>query len=126
MKRKLSFGRAFELKRIQKRIRLQIGVAISSFLLLIVLVFAMTTAWYTNTAKTGTLTFETKSWGFDEKKIRVGMDILDESPMLRVNASGYVPISIDNSDGEDAIRQRPRGRALANRLRRGKRNRSKK
>lgn len=101
MKETEAVGNATKLKKIHNRIRLQIVIAVASFLLLLVLAFAMTAAWYTNTAKTGAMTFETKSWGFDESKITIGMD---ESTILGVNAAGIVPINIDNSECEDNIR----------------------
>lgn len=103
MKETEAVGNATKLKKIHNRIRLQIVIAVASFLLLLVLAFAMTAAWYTNTAKTGAMTFETKSWGFDESKITIGMD---ESTILGVNAAGIVPINIDNSECEDNIHVR--------------------
>lgn len=67
---------------------------------MIVLIFAMTAAWFTNVAKTSDLVFQTESWGFAEDKITVG-----ESPaVIAPGTSGSVPLSIDNSDGTESVK----------------------
>lgn len=49
----------------------QIALVCGAVLLIVVLIFAMSVAWYTNVSQTGGLTFETESWGFDQKKITI-------------------------------------------------------
>lgn len=87
-------------KNIRKRIRMQILVLASSVLLVIVLIFAMTAAWFTNVAKTSSLTFETQSWGFDENKIQVSETPISITP----GGSGIIPLSIDNSGSSERVK----------------------
>lgn len=87
-------------KNIRKRIRMQILVLASSVLLVIVLIFAMTAAWFTNVAKTSSLTFETQSWGFDESKIQLSKTSVSITP----GASGIIPLSIDNSGSSERVK----------------------
>lgn len=53
-------------------------------------------------AKTSSLTFQTQSWGFDEKKITVGDETAENySIPIAPGTSGIIPLTVDNS-GEDA------------------------
>ena len=82
------------------KVRLQIIVAFLAVVLALVLLFAMTTAWYTNVAKTSSLTFQTQSWGFDPEKISVQADAAAIYP----GASGTIGLSVDNSERSDGAR----------------------
>lgn len=84
---------------IQKRIRMQIMILVASVLLVVVLIFAMTAAWFTNVAKTSDLVFQTESWGFDENKITLQEETIPIAP----GTSGIVPLSIDNSDSTESV-----------------------
>ena len=49
----------------RKRIAMQASLAVLTIVLTIVIVFAMSAAWYTNIVHTNGLTFEVEAWGFD-------------------------------------------------------------
>lgn len=53
------------LSRVQKNIYRQAGLAVLTLVLTLVIVFAMTSAWYTNIVQTSGLVFEAEAWGFD-------------------------------------------------------------
>lgn len=53
------------LAKMQKRIALQAAMALSAIGLTVVMIFAMTAAWYTNIVHTSGLTFEVETWGFN-------------------------------------------------------------
>lgn len=80
----------------------QIALVCGAVLLIVVLIFAMSVAWYTNVSQTGGLTFETESWGFDQDKITISET--DETYAVAPGASGLVPLTVDNTDSADAIR----------------------
>lgn len=62
-----------------------------TILLTVVLLFAVTTAWYSNVIQTGGLTFEAAAWGF------TGEVILEEGPVQAApGESGAVGIEISN------------------------------
>jgi len=52
------------LKRAKKRMLWQAGLAVLMVVLIMVVLFATTAAWYTNVVKTSGLTFDVSSWGF--------------------------------------------------------------
>ena len=54
------------LDRIRRSIRRQGLLAVATVLLTGALIFAMTSAWYTNVAQTSGLTFTTQQWGFQD------------------------------------------------------------
>ena len=54
-----------ELNKIQKNIYRQAALAGLTVVLTIVILFAMTSAWYTNIVQTSGLVFEAEPWGFD-------------------------------------------------------------
>ena len=89
-----------KLKKIQKTIRLQIFLSVGAILLVVVLLFAMTAAWYTNVAKTGSLNFHAESWGYDPERITVSETDIGIAP----GVSGVVPLSINNSDNSENVR----------------------
>lgn len=83
-----------------KRVRLQAASALLSLLLVLVLIFAMAAAWYTNVAKTSSMTFQTESWGFDEEKISFSEASISIAP----GTSGIIPLTVDNSEGIEGVR----------------------
>ena len=86
--------------KVQKRVYMQVALAVSSILLIIVLIFTMTVAWYTNVAKTGSMTFRAEAWGFDSEKIRLSEDGIEVFP----GTSGVIPLRVDNSGSASALR----------------------
>lgn len=89
-----------QVKTLQRRVRMQAVTAVASIAALLVLVFAMTAAWYTNVAKTSDLMFETEAWGFDEE----GITLLNEAIPVAPGESGIVPIEVDNSANTDGVK----------------------
>lgn len=88
-----------QVKTLQKRVRMQAITAVASIAALLVLVFAMTAAWYTNVAKTSDLMFQTEAWGFDEKNIIIGNTV-----PVAPGESGIVPLVVDNSANTDSVK----------------------
>ena len=86
--------------KVQKRVYMQVALAVSSILLIVVLIFTMTVAWYTNVAKTGSMTFRAEAWGFDSEKIRLSESGIAVFP----GTSGIIPLQVDNSDSASALR----------------------
>ncbi len=80
------------LEKIRKSVRKQGLLAIATILLTVVMVFAMTTAWYTNVAQTNGLTFTTQSWGVNDVEIQVGTTAFEIYP----GAVGVVPLTLTN------------------------------
>lgn len=80
-----------------KKILTQAGIAVSSVGLLLVLLFAMSAAWYTNVVKSGDLIFQTAAWGFQGT-----VDIGDGSIEAGPGKSGVVSLEVDNT-GSDMI-----------------------
>ncbi|MCD8333546.1 MAG: hypothetical protein LUB60_05425 [Clostridiales bacterium] len=82
----------------KKRVRMQAALAILTIAVTVVLVFAMTQAWYTNVIESTGLTFETEAWGFDGT-----VTVNDEATMIEPGKSGVVSLSVDNSTNTDYI-----------------------
>ncbi len=80
------------LEKIRKSVRRQGLLAVATILLTVVMVFAMTTAWYTNVAQTNGLTFTTQSWGVNDVDIQVGTTAFEIYP----GAVGIVPLKLVN------------------------------
>lgn len=80
------------LEKIRKSVRKQGLLALATILLTVVMVFAMTTAWYTNVAQTNGLTFTTQSWGVNDVDIQVGTTAFEIYP----GAVGVVPLKLTN------------------------------
>ena len=89
-------------KKAYRQLWLHAGVSMVCILLVVVMVFAMSAAWYTNVARTGNLTFQVESWGFDAENIQVGEEPITVAP----GSSGVVPLTVDNSEN-------PQGAAIA-------------
>lgn len=79
------------LKRARRNIYWQAGLALVTIVLTIVIIFAMTAAWYTNIVQTSGLTFEVAAWGFDGE-ITVDDTAIQAAP----GDSGIVHLEVDN------------------------------
>lgn len=58
-------GNSAALKKVRRNIYWQAGLALVTIVLTIVIIFAMTSAWYTNIVQTSGLVFQAEAWGFD-------------------------------------------------------------
>lgn len=63
----------------RNRIIWQAGLAVMTIVLTVVIIFAMTAAWYTNIIQTSGLVFEAEAWGF-EGEITVGTEPITAGP----------------------------------------------
>lgn len=78
---------------VQKRIYTYAAFAVLTIMLTVVLLFAATTAWYTNVAKTSDLVFEAAKWGF-EGKVDVGVE---EPIKAAPGESGAISLRLENT-----------------------------
>ena len=69
-----------------------IGLAVFVVVVTVILLFAATTAWYTNTITAGGLSFKAEAWGF-EGNVTVSDDIIEAAP----GDSGIVEIRVKNT-----------------------------
>ncbi len=76
---------------IHNRLYRQFALAVLSLILCISLVFAITTAWYSNVIHSNSLNFEAAPWGF-EGSVTIGTDIITAAPGSR----GTIPITVTN------------------------------
>lgn len=81
----------------RKKILTQATIAMSTVGLLLVLVFAMSAAWYTNVVKSGDLIFQTAAWGF-QGTVDIGDGAIEAGP----GKSGVISLEVDNT-GADMI-----------------------
>ena len=83
----------------KKRIVRQASLTVLTLVLTVVIVFAMTSAWYSNVVQTSGLTFEAESWGFDGE-----ISLADEAIQAAPGDSGIIDLTVDNqSDFVSAI-----------------------
>lgn len=88
-----------ELEEMRKRIRRQAGLALLTVVLTVVILFAMTSAWYTNIVQTNGLIFKAESWGFDGT-----IKVSEESILASPGDKGLVELEVKNtSDSISAI-----------------------
>lgn len=80
------------LKKVRKSVYLQAGLALMTVILTIVILFAMTSAWYTNVVHSDGLEFEAAPWGFDGN-IEVGSATVTAAP----GDEGVVSLSVTNN-----------------------------
>lgn len=80
------------LRSLRGRVVRQAALAIFTVAVTVILLFAMTTAWYTNVVETGGLTFEAESWGF-EGEVTLQEEVIKAAP----GDSGVVYMSISNN-----------------------------
>ena len=87
------------LHRVRKRIYRQAILALLTIVLTIVILFAMTSAWYTNIVQTSGLVFEAEAWGFD------GVITVNNAPVSAAPGDdGVVHLTVENnSDTISAI-----------------------
>ena len=83
------------LKNARKNVIRQAGLAVFTIGVTVILLFAMTTAWYTNVVQTSGLTFEAEAWGF-EGKVVVTNEVIKAAP----GDSGVVEMSITNNSDQ--------------------------
>ena len=84
-----------ELIKAQKNILMKAALAFLTIVLTIVILFAMTSAWYTNIVHTSGLVFEVESWGFS------GEITVEQGPILAgPGDSGIIGLSMDGTAGE--------------------------
>ena len=70
----------------------QVLLVIVTIVLTMVLVFSLTTAWYTNVVKSSGLTFEAEKWGFEGSVNIENTDTIKAYP----GANGFISVSIRN------------------------------
>ncbi len=81
------------------RIIRQASLTVLTLVLTVVILFAMTSAWYSNVVQTSGLTFEAESWGFDGK-ITMG----EEAIMAAPGDEGVIDLTVENqSDSVSAL-----------------------
>lgn len=85
-------GSAAALKKAQKKIFWQAGLALTTIVLTIVIVFTMTSAWYTNVVQTSGMVFQAEAWGFDGE-IVVAQDAIVAAP----GDEGAVHLEVQNT-----------------------------
>lgn len=85
-------GSSAVLKKAQRSIYWQAGLALLTVVLTVVIVFTMTAAWYTNVVQTSGLVIEAESWGFD------GEIIVDSNAITAAPGDeGDVYLEVNNS-----------------------------
>ena len=80
------------LKRAKRNIYWQAGLAMVTIVLTIVILFAMTAAWYTNIVETSGLVFEAEAWGFDGQ-----ITIAEKSIQAAPGDEGSIQLEVVNS-----------------------------
>ena len=92
-------SRTTSLRKVRRNIYRQAGLALLTIVLTIVILFAMTSAWYTNIVQTGGLTFEAEAWGF-EGTIKIAEGSVQAAP----GDDGIVALTVKNdNDSMSAI-----------------------
>ena len=75
----------------RRRLQKQGALAVFTVMVTVILLFAMTTAWYTNIIETSGLTFEAESWGF-EGDVAIQESVVKAAP----GDSGVIDLNITN------------------------------
>jgi len=88
-------GRATVLEVMRKNVVRQAALAVLLILQLVVLLFAITAAWYTNIVQTSDLVFETAVWGF-EGSVQLGDEPIKAAP----GDEGLIPFTAVNDSDE--------------------------
>ena len=81
------------LRKARRNIYWQAGLAMVTIVLTIVIIFAMTSAWYTNIVQTSGLVFQAEAWGFDGN-ITVGQEAIVASP----GDEGLIHLLVENEN----------------------------
>ena len=94
-----------DLEKAQRKLVFRIAVTVVTALIVIAIIFAMTTAWYSNTIQMNAISVQSDSWNFTGKISIVG-EAKDGSFSLgegiRPGDGGVIPITIENND-EQAV-----------------------
>lgn len=88
-------GNFAALEAARKKMLRQAALAGLLIIQLVILLFAITAAWYTNIVQTNDLVFETSSWGF-EGSIQLGAEPVRAAP----GAEGVIPLTAVNDSDE--------------------------
>lgn len=89
---------AVVLKRVRKTVYQQAALAVFMVVLIAVVIFAATSAWYTNVAQTSGLIFDVSGWGFD--------GTITENTYIKAapGDEGMIPLTVENdSDAPMAV-----------------------
>lgn len=70
-------------------------LALAALAALGVLIYSVSTAWYSNVAETKGMAFETDSWGFEGQ-----VQVLNEDDPIAPGASGYISLQISNDSNQ--------------------------
>ena len=81
------------LKTARRHVYWQAGLALTTIVLTIVIIFAMTSAWYTNIVQTSGLVFEAEAWGFSGEIV-----IGDQSVEAAPGDEGVIHLEVTNSN----------------------------
>lgn len=85
-------GSAAVLKKAQKKIFWQAGLAVTTIALTLVIVFTMTSAWYTNVVQTNGMVFQAEPWGFD------GEIVVAQEPVVAAPGDeGAIHLEVENT-----------------------------
>lgn len=78
--------------RARRNVIWQAGLAVITVILTIVIIFAMTSAWYTNVVQTSGLVFEAEAWGFDGQ-----ITIAEQAIQAAPGDEGNIQLEVVNS-----------------------------
>lgn len=81
------------LKKARRHVYWQAGLALTTIILTIVIIFAMTSAWYTNIVQTSGLVFEAEAWGFNGEIV-----IGDQSVKAAPGDEGVIHLEVTNTN----------------------------
>lgn len=81
------------LKKAKRNIFWQAGLALITIILTVVILFAMTSAWYTNIVQTSGLAFEAEAWGFDGQIV-----VNDQSIKAAPGDEGNIHLEVTNAN----------------------------
>ena len=83
------------LVKMRKRVFMQAGLALLTIMLTVIIIFAMSAAWYTNIVQTNGLVFEVKEWGFNGE-ITTNTDPIQAGP----GDDGLIALSVKSNSDE--------------------------
>ena len=83
------------LAKMRKRVIMQAGLALLTIVLTVIIIFAMSAAWYTNIVQTNGLVFQVKEWGFDGK-ITTNTDPIQAGP----GDDGLIALTVESQSDE--------------------------
>lgn len=80
------------IQNVRKRVYRQAALTVMTITLTVVILFAMTSAWYTNVVQTSGLSFEAESWGFDGN-----ITITSENILASPGDEGIIDLTVENN-----------------------------